>query len=58
MGTSAIFSALNSLPLDEEHDDSDDDGAYSSSDDESTATRQTAQRPTRPKGEIHFDVSH
>lgn len=50
MGTSALFSALNSLPLDEEHDDSDDDGEYSSEED-SIAPSQKLQRPTRPKGE-------
>lgn len=49
MGTSALFSALNSLPLDEEHDDSDDDGDYSS-EEESSAAPQGLQRPVRPQG--------
>jgi len=53
MGTSALFSALNSLPMDEDEDGGDeDDFEGSSSDDESPrAERATTGRPTRPTGE-------
>jgi hypothetical protein len=53
MGTSALFSALNSLPMDEDEDggDASEDYEGSSSDDEHPQTRtNTQQRPTRPAG--------
>lgn len=54
MGTSALFSALNSLPMDEDEDggDEDDFEGSSSDDDSPRAERAAAGRPTRPAGKF------
>jgi hypothetical protein len=54
MGTSALFSALNSLPLDEDEDggdaSEDDDYEGYSSEENAPQARAATQRPTRPNG--------
>jgi hypothetical protein len=58
MGTSALFSALNSLPLDEDEDggdaSEDDDYEGYSSEDGAPEARAPTQRPTRPNGRFHM----
>lgn len=58
MGTSALFSALNSLPLDEDEDggdaSEDDDFEGYSSEDGAPPARTATQRPTRPNGRFHL----
>ena len=58
MGTSALFSALNSLPLDEDEDggdaSEDDDYEGYSSEENAAQARAPTQRPTRPNGRFHI----
>jgi hypothetical protein len=58
MGTSALFSALNSLPLDEDEDggdaSEDDDYEGYSSEDGAPQARAPTRRPTRPNGRFHM----
>ena len=58
MGTSALFSALNSLPLDQDEDggdaSEDDDFEGYSSEDSAAQARTAKQRPTRPDGKFYL----
>jgi hypothetical protein len=59
MGTSALFSALNSLPLDASDDEGEDDYEGSSSDEDSPRVQATSShRPTRPTGESRLVMIH
>lgn len=62
MGTSALFSALNSLPMDEDEDGGDgseeDDYEGYSSEEESPRAIATQQRPVRPAGKLSLADSY